>query len=149
MIASVHLTFDTAREPDGAVVLYVRGEVDLATAAQLRDRLLHEFRRRPRLIVDLSGAMLFDGAALRALHALHREATRLGRRPPTLRGVRPLLAKAFRATGMSELFEIEPSAPLIRRPASARRLPAGRSGHGGRVRAAAARTPAEGIPSVA
>lgn len=139
MIPSNPLTFELTRELDGAVVLGVRGEVDLATARELRDRLLAEFERHPGLVVDLSGAMLFDGAALRAVHALHCEATRLGRRPPTLRGVRPLLMKAFKATGMHEMFRIEPCPPYTRR----------RSAAAGRLRAAGARATAQGLPSVA
>ncbi|HZU58526.1 MAG TPA: STAS domain-containing protein [Actinocrinis sp.] len=98
------LQFAVGRDPDGARVLHVRGEVDLATAGQLRERLLAEFTRHEHLIVDLSRAMLYDGAALRALHALYRESVRTRRQPPTLRGVRPLLAKALKATGMYSLF---------------------------------------------
>ncbi|HEU5353656.1 MAG TPA: STAS domain-containing protein [Actinocrinis sp.] len=146
MIASLPLTFELVHEPDGAVVLYVRGEVDLGTASQLRERLLTEFQRHPRLVVDLSAAMLFDGPALRALQALHREATRLGRRPPTLRAVRPLLAKAFKATGMNELFQVEPCPPLTRRPASANRRSSVRHS---RPRAVETRTPGERLPSFA
>lgn len=117
MISTLPLTFELSRTPDGAALLHVRGEVDLASAERLRERLLAEFERHGRLVVDLSGAMLFDGAALRALLALHREATRQRRRPPTLRGVRPTLAKAFKATGMSELFPTEPGPPFPGRSA--------------------------------
>lgn len=114
MTSPLPLRFSTDTDPDGAAVLHVRGEVDLATAGQLRERLLAEFARHPRLVVDLSHAMLYDGAALRALHALHREAVRQHRLPPALRGVRPLLAKALRVTGMNALFPIEPHAPFQR-----------------------------------
>lgn len=151
MIQSLPLTFDLAPEPGGDTVLHVRGEVDLATAHQLRERLFAEFENHPGLIVDLSGAMLFDGAALRALHALHREAIKLGRQPPTLRGIRPLLMKAFKATGMDKLFRIEPSPPFSRPrsvQASANRVSPACGGHG-RLLAGGARTPAQGLPSVA
>jgi anti-anti-sigma factor len=147
VIASLPLTFDLVHEPGGAVVLRVRGEVDLATAEQLRERLLAEFRRHPRLVVDLSAAMLFDGPALRALLALHREATRLGRQPPTLRGVRPLLAKAFQATGMNELVRVEPCPPSARPSASANGRTA--SARRSRPRALGTRTSAERLPSFA
>lgn len=106
-------------DPDGTTVLHVRGEADLATAAQLRERLLAEFARRERLVVDLSCAMLYDGAALRALHTLYREAARTRREPPALRAVRPMLAKALRATGMHTLFprqEHPPFPPRTARP---------------------------------
>ena len=149
MIASLPLTFDLAHEPCGAAVLYVSGEVDLATASELRERLLAEFRRHPRLVVDLSAAMLFDGPALRALHALHREAARLDRQSPTLRGVRPLLAKALKVTGMSELFRIEPAPPLLGRPRPASKRSLARHGQSGRTRAAGTRSAAERLPSFA
>lgn len=104
MTTTPDLSFAISTDPDGATVLHVRGEADLATAQPLRTRLLAEFARHERLVVDLSQAMLYDGAALRALHALHREAERTRRQPPVLRGVRPLLAKALKATGMHALF---------------------------------------------
>ena len=114
MTPSLPLSFTTETDPDGAAVLHVHGEVDLATADELRERLLAEFARHPRLVVDLSHAMLYDGAALRALRALHREATRQHRVPPALRGVRPLLAKALKATDLNALFPMEPHVPFRR-----------------------------------
>jgi len=104
MTTTPTLQFAVSTDPGGAAVLHVRGETDLATAGLLRERLLTEFARHDRLVVDLSRAMLYDGAALRALHALYREAVRTCRQPPTLRGVRPTLAKALKATGMHTLF---------------------------------------------
>ncbi|HZU54750.1 MAG TPA: STAS domain-containing protein [Actinocrinis sp.] len=98
------LDFAVSTDPDGTTVLHVCGEVDIATAEQLRERLLAEFARHDRLVVDLSRAMLYDGVALRALRALHREAVRARRQPPALRGVRPTLAKVLKATGIHALF---------------------------------------------
>jgi anti-anti-sigma factor len=116
MNPSAILDFASTAEPDGTVVLHVRGEVDMANADQLRERLLAEFARHPRLVLDLSQAMFYDGAALRALQAVHRAAARQRRLPPTLRGVRPLLAKALKATDMHTLFprEAHPPFPLAR-----------------------------------
>ncbi len=112
MTSAPVLDFAVSTEPDGTTVLHVRGEADLATAEQLRERLLAEFTRHDRLVLDLSCAMLYDGAALRALHALHREAARTRREPPALRGVRPMLAKALKATGMHALFPHQAHAPF-------------------------------------
>jgi anti-anti-sigma factor len=112
MTSTPILEFASSTDPDGAAVLHVRGEVDLATAEQLRERLLAEFSRHHRLVVDLSQAMFYDGVALRALHALHREAVRLRREPPVLRGVRPLLAKALKATGMHAHFPQQAHVPF-------------------------------------
>ena len=113
MTTTPDLSFAISTDPDGAAVLHVRGEADLATAEALRERLLAEFARHERLVVDLSRAMLYDGAALRALHALHREAVRTHRTPPALRGVRPLLAKALKATGMHTLFPRQDHPPFL------------------------------------
>lgn len=108
------LSFRLTHEPDGTAVLCVRGEVDISTAAHLGERVMAAFARHPRLVLDLSGAMFFDASGLRVLHALHAEATRRQRPAPTLRGVRPLLAKSLKATGMSSRFTVEPG------PATAR-----------------------------
>lgn len=114
------LDFALTRDPDGAVVLHVRGEADLATAPQLRERLLAEFARHENLVLDVSCAMFYDAVALRALYAVHREAVRTRREPPPLRGVRPTLAKALEAVGMDGLFRRQAHRPLPARQARAR-----------------------------
>jgi anti-anti-sigma factor len=106
------LDFAVSTDPDGTAVLHVYGEADLATAEQLRERLLAEFASHDRLVLDLSRAMLYDGAALRALRELHREAARTRREPPALRGVRPTLAKALHITGMHTLFPRQVQPPF-------------------------------------
>ena len=112
MTESQILEFASSTDPSGAAVLHVRGEVDLATADQLRERLLAEFAHHHRLVVDLSHAMLYDGAALGVLRALHREAVKEGRDTPALRGVRPALAKALEATGMDAQFPLDTHRPF-------------------------------------
>lgn len=131
------LLLDVTTASDEAV-LYVRGEVDIATADQLRERLLTAYAEYARLVVDLSGAMFFDASGLRALHAVYREAVRHGRRPPILRGVRPLLAKSLKATGMYGLFTIEPGHQPGARSEAARRGRLTRHGASGRSTSSAA-----------
>jgi anti-anti-sigma factor len=128
MTPSLPLHFTASTEPGGVKVLHVHGEVDLATADRLRERLLAEFARHPRLVVDLSSAMLFDAAALRALRALHAKAAEQRREPPVLRGVRPLLARTLTNTGLRALFTLEPARPAARPfpAASASPSPSGR-----------------------
>jgi anti-anti-sigma factor len=123
MTSAPLLDFTVSSDPDGTTVLHVSGEADLATAQALRERLLTEFARHDRLVLDLSRAMLYDGAALRALHALHREAVRTRREPPALRGVRPTLAKALKATGLHNLFPQQAHPPFPRRTARLRPHP--------------------------
>ena len=57
-------------------------------------------------------AMLYDGAALGVLRALHREAVKEGRDTPALRGVWPTLAKALEATGMDAQFPLDTHRPF-------------------------------------
>jgi len=98
-------------DPDHRPVLLLRGEVDLATADQFRDAALGAVRRHYRVVFDVAGVMLLDASGLRVLHAVAREARRLGRPAPVLRGVRPLLARSLKITGLHDAFEREPAWP--------------------------------------
>jgi anti-anti-sigma factor len=100
-------------EPDRAV-LWVRGEVDIATADQFREAALAVVRQWRRVVFDVEGAMLLDASGLRVLGAVSCEARRLGHPVPGLRGVRPLLAKSLKATGLLDSFVREPAAPFSR-----------------------------------
>jgi len=55
-------------ERDGVVVLTVAGELDLATAPRLRDRLTRLATQGPSaVVVDLSGVVLMDSVGLGVL----------------------------------------------------------------------------------
>jgi anti-anti-sigma factor len=107
----VDTRLEIARHTDGEglSVLIVRGEVNPTTAPYLREALMEQLDRCGRLVVDLSGAVLFDASGLRVLLAARRESDRRGKPEPVLRGVRPLLAKSLRATGIDHLFAREPA----------------------------------------
>lgn len=63
----------------GAVVITVRGEVDLFTSPLLRERLLaHLHDTSPQLIVDLSGVSFFGVAGLTILVAVREVAAGFG-----------------------------------------------------------------------
>jgi len=100
-------------EPDRAV-LWVRGEVDIATADQFLEAALAIVRQWRRVVFDVEGAMLLDASGLRVLGAVSREARRLGHPVPGLRGVRPLLAKSLKITGLLDSFVREPATPFSR-----------------------------------
>lgn len=104
---TVPLTFALLPESDATVTLRVRGEVDLTCADRLREAATEALARYRAVTIDLSGAYFFDVFGLRALRAIHDEATRLHRPVPRLRGVRPLLAKMLRLTGLNRLYSIE------------------------------------------
>ena len=63
--------------PDVEVVI-LSGEVDLASCARLADRFAKALELGRPVIVDLSDCTFLDVAALEALGAAHREASRLG-----------------------------------------------------------------------
>lgn len=101
------LTVDPLLRP----VLRVRGEVDLAAAEKFREAALDAVCRHHSVVFDLSGVMLLDASGLRVLSAAAREARRLGHRAPVLRGVRPLLARSLKITGLHDSFERESAGP--------------------------------------
>lgn len=99
-------------ESDRRAVLRVRGEVYIATAEQFRAAALALVRQGRKAVFDVEDAMLLDASGLRVLAAVSREAQPLGYPKPVLRGVRPLLAKSLRATGLLDSFGREPTVPL-------------------------------------
>jgi len=105
------LTCTLAEDANLGPVLHVRGEVDLATADQFREAALEAVGRHHRVVFDVAGTRLLDASGLRVLHTAAREARRLGHRAPVLRGVRPLLARSLRITGLHDVFESEPAGP--------------------------------------
>ena len=99
----------TTKRPHGSTavpgVVTASGEVDLATAPDLRARLLEAVRRHPAgVVVDLSGVTFADCRAVGALIAARNLATQLGRPRPVLRGTPPPVARLLKATGTHHLF---------------------------------------------
>jgi anti-sigma B factor antagonist len=73
--------FETELEEldDGSLRLYVRGELDLATASGLEEALLDSARNDPaRLVVDLAEVPFMDAAGLRVLIAAQRRQSEAG-----------------------------------------------------------------------
>jgi anti-sigma B factor antagonist len=105
-------TFETAVEHHaGYSVVSVAGEVDVATAPSLRDRLDEASAEGPPLlIVDLLKVTFIDSTALGVLITAHRQAEDAG---TGLRLViaEPRIIKIFEITGLTELFSIRPTRP--------------------------------------
>jgi anti-sigma B factor antagonist len=60
---------------DGSVVVHVAGEIDMASAPELRDALAEAVRRPPlRLTVDLAQVSFMDSSGLNALSWVRRAA---------------------------------------------------------------------------
>jgi anti-anti-sigma factor len=87
----------------------MRGELDVATAPALRERLAALLRPQLRLLVlDLSEIWFCDAAGLAVLIGTQRRAALLG---TTLRlaAPRPLIAKVLHTTGLDRRLIIHPS----------------------------------------
>lgn len=93
----------------GVTVVRVHGEVDLATADHLRDRLLRavEDSRCDCLVVDMSGLGFFDASGVRALVTVFHSLTRQGQHM-VLAEPAPIVARVLEALTMRRLFEIYP-----------------------------------------
>lgn len=92
-------------------LIKVRGEIDIATAPGLRERLFDLLRRGAALVIlDLSGVPFCDASGLDMLVGSHNHATMLG---TTLRmtALRPRVARLVYINGMHRALPIYP-APL-------------------------------------
>jgi anti-anti-sigma factor len=54
-------------EADGATVIYVRGEIDIATAGRLRDVIEPHLGPRQSIVLDLGGVEFMDSQSLKVL----------------------------------------------------------------------------------
>lgn len=103
----MELTLDVSRSGDWSVVR-VGGEIDLATAPTLRERLASVIEGGDhRLVIDLGGVDFIDSTGLGSLiGALKRIRSHDGE----LRLVcdEPRILKVFEITGLDRVFEISP-----------------------------------------
>jgi anti-sigma B factor antagonist len=102
------LTLTVHRDGHG-VILSIDGEVDLATAPQLRAKLLDLVQDGTgSLVVDLTPVPFIDSTGLSALLAGYQRAAARGR---TMRLVCPEgpVLRVFRLTGMEMVFPISSS----------------------------------------
>jgi anti-sigma B factor antagonist len=91
------------------VVVEVQGEVDLASAPQLR-RGLHELidQDQVRIAIDLTGVEFMDSTGLGVLiGSLKRLKESDG--ALVLGGIKPSVARVFEVTGLDRIFTIHPS----------------------------------------
>ncbi|MFC7279305.1 SigB/SigF/SigG family RNA polymerase sigma factor [Paractinoplanes rhizophilus] len=100
----------TASTTSGRTVVAVAGDLDQASAARLRDKLVDTaVRTRPRLlVVDLTRAGHADGATVRALVDGHRATGHSGTAYMVI-GVPPALFERLRRLGVTRLFPCRPA----------------------------------------
>ena len=101
------LTFDISNRTIGSVpVAAVTGEIDVATAPALRERLQELVGdTTPTVVVDLSAVSFLDSTALGVLVGAHKRCREAGGQ---LRLVitEPRILKVFEITGLTEIFPI-------------------------------------------
>jgi anti-sigma B factor antagonist len=103
------LDLERTKDATGRDVVVVRGEIDVATSAALREELYALIDGGSRaLVVDLSGLEFIDSSGLGVLvgslkHMREREGQLV------LAGLQQPARKVFEITGLTELFTIEPA----------------------------------------
>jgi len=98
---SLNDPFSLTVEDDGQnVVVFLRGELDIATAPQLHE-CLTEYARRS-ITLDFSDVTFMDSSGVAALATARNRRSRL-----LLRGVGPVQRRVLEATGLADQFQFE------------------------------------------
>jgi anti-sigma B factor antagonist len=102
------LTVTTRPAPPNAVVIAVRGEVDLVSSPLLRDFLLGHMRHvTPQLVIDLTEVDFLGAAGLTVLVDVRETAVALGIRMFVVAHTRAVLLP-LAITGLDGVFDIYP-----------------------------------------
>ncbi len=131
----------------GGTMLVVRGEIDLATAPQLRNELLRHLATAGRLSLDLTGVTFMDSSGLHVLIASQRRADLLGAHLVIARAS-TVVDRVLEVTGASPLFargakDVDPSVPAV-----SLRLPTGANAESDQSLVVASRTAPGPLASV-
>ena len=98
------LAVETYRDGDGAMVLQLFGEFDLASVSTFEEELAGaEAEAVGPLVIDLSALEFIDSTGLGLLLAAHRRAEDNGRELVLLRG-QPSVEKILRITGLDQIL---------------------------------------------
>jgi anti-sigma B factor antagonist len=90
-------------------IMTVRGELDVATSAALRDQIVIALTKTTiPVIIDLSGVSFCDASGLAVLVGAQRQANLHGL-TVVLAAPQPSVRKALRATGLDRAFTIHPT----------------------------------------
>lgn len=95
---------------DGHTVVELRGELDVSTADDLRERLLAMLGedRASSIILDLSGLSFMDSTGISVLAAAERRAHELGG-TFSLAATQKIVARVLRITSLDRHFPIYPT----------------------------------------
>ena len=102
--------FEIAEEErDGVPVVGVRGEIDVATAPPLRERLQAQSAAgQATVVVDLSSVTFLDSTALGVLVGALKRCREAGGNLPLVI-TEPRILKVFEITGLTDVFPIHSS----------------------------------------
>lgn len=92
-------------QQDGTAVVAVRGEIDMATANELRAALRTAVRVSARVELDLRETTFMDSIGLSVLVAAHRQLED-GQDAIVVREAPPHIRKVLEVSGVGALFEI-------------------------------------------
>ena len=105
------VTFTVPTALDGTVIVAIRGDLDIASAPAVRERLLSLLRPGAcRLVVDMSEVRYADASGLAVLASTQRRAVLLGG-GLSLAAPRPEVAVALTVTGLSRQLTAYPTVP--------------------------------------
>jgi anti-anti-sigma factor len=117
------MTLTALTAPDGAVIVILAGDLDIASAPAARERLLSLLRPGAcRLVIDMSAVRYTDASGLAVLVSTKRRAILLGGEL-RLAALQPEVAEVLTATGLSRHLAAYPTV----RAALADRKPYGRA----------------------
>jgi anti-anti-sigma factor len=95
--------FESAVATDGSATVQLRGEVDLANVASLRQEVEELLRRHPpQLVFDLTDLTFIDSSGLALLVEAAEAVTELKVRNPSA-----LVQRIIQGTGLSNVLRIE------------------------------------------
>ena len=97
------------RVDDQTQVVSVRGEIDLFTAPEFKQRIAEAIERgRRRVVVDLSAATFIDSSSLGILISSHKRLRLENGRLVVACDV-PAILNVFKITGLDGVLDIEPT----------------------------------------
>jgi anti-anti-sigma factor len=109
-VTAAHLSVEEKRT-SGEAVLVLNGEIDMATAGQLRAATERGLSQSPgRVVLDFAAVTFCDSQGLSTLISLHREVTAAGSRL-VLVNVGEFMARLLDITGLRAAFEIDDLTP--------------------------------------
>ena len=89
----------TRAAQDGTVMLAVKGEIDMASAGELR-RALDDTPDQGRLVLDLTGVEYLDSAGVKVLY------DHLGRHPEVVVNSGAVILRVLAITGLRDLLDV-------------------------------------------